>query len=52
MTGDDVFILDLGFKAYIWTGSTANKDERFAAVFRETVFSLNIMNSKYSGTPL
>jgi len=29
---DDVFILDLGLKAYKWTGSTANKDERFKAM--------------------
>ena len=28
LSGDDVFILDLGLVAYKWTGSTANKDER------------------------
>jgi len=32
LTGDDVFILDLGRKAYKWTGATANKDERFKAM--------------------
>jgi len=31
LKSDDVFILDLGLKVYIWVGSTANKDEKFRA---------------------